>query len=372
MSADAAWFGRPNVFEIDLGVVAANTRRLRRQLGAQTHFIATLKSHAYGYGVLPAARTVLAAGADALSMSNLDEAILLREAGIDVPILVYAGIPLDRDVVQAFQSYGLMPSLHDEEAIAAFMRWSTRRSPVAVKIEVGAERLGLLAEQAVQPIAELARHPNADLRLVHCHPNFRAVDGDSASLRWQFSRFTSLLAQLKAAGIEIPLRAMASSKVLQKSGTDMLLNAVDPGAALFAADDSGQYPLRSLSTRLIQARAVVRNQYLDEAVFPIRPGMRLGVIPIGYSDGFAHLHCGSVLVRGQRAAIVSAPSLEYSRIDLTDIAQAEVGDEVIIIGSQQGATITPQEVMQHQHAARTQDLVLFIGNSIRRVYRAES
>lgn len=372
MSTDATWFGRPNVFEIDLGVIAANTRRLRQQIGAQTHFIATLKSHAYGYGTLPAARTVLAAGADALSMSNLDEAIMLREAGIDVPILVYAGIPLDRDVVQAFQSYGLMPSLQDEEAIAAFMRWSSRRSPVAVKIEVGSERLGLLAEQAVQPIQELARHPHADLRLIHCHPNFRAVPGDSASLRWQYKRFMGLLAQLKTAGIDIPLRAMASSKVLQQSGTDMLLNAVDPGAALFGADDAGRYPLRSLSTRLIQARAVVRDQYLDEAVFPIRPGMRLGVIPIGYSDGFAHLHCGSVLVRGRRAPILSAPSLEYSRIDLSDIPQAAVGDEVMIIGSQNDAAITPQEVMQHQHAARTHDLVLVIGNSIRRVYRPES
>ena len=86
-----ARFARPNTFEIDLGAVARCVERIRRRIGPEIHFIATLKANAYGYGLLPVARTVLASGADALSLVSLDDAIRLRQAGIEAPILVYAG-----------------------------------------------------------------------------------------------------------------------------------------------------------------------------------------------------------------------------------------------------------------------------------------
>jgi alanine racemase len=104
------------------------------------------------------------------------------------------------------------------------------------------------------------------------------------------------------------------------TGSSMLLNAVDPGAALFSpllADESddGYQPFRSLKSRLIQVKDAHRTEFLEEAPFKIAPGMRTGIVPIGYSDGMHRLNCGEVLVHGQRVPLLGSPALEYTRID---------------------------------------------------------
>jgi alanine racemase len=152
-------YARPNVFEIDLEAVARCVRAIRACIGPDTYFFATLKANAYGYGLLPAAKTVLAAGADALSLVSLDDAIALRDAGIRVPILVYAGNVPGADIVRAAETYDLIPTLHSEESFAAFASYATREIKVAVKVEVGPERIGVPAEKAAAFVRAIVRHP---------------------------------------------------------------------------------------------------------------------------------------------------------------------------------------------------------------------
>src|SRR5206468_13037289 len=160
-------------------------------------------------------------------------------------------------------------------------------------------------------------------------------------LAWQFKRFQDLCAKLAGKGIDVPLRMLASSKILALS-RELALNAVDPGQMLFGpfrAEGDVPWPtqrqaFRSLTSRLIHVRRLDRREFLDQAPFPVLPGMRLGVIPIGAADGMGQLHCGEVLVRGRRAKIIGSPSLEHTRLDLSELPDAAVGDEVTIIGSQ--------------------------------------
>ena len=131
---------RPNCFEIDLGAVANCVRKIRKTIGPSIHFFATLKANAYGYGLLPAAKTVVNAGADAISLVSLADAVSLREAGIEVPIMVYAGSVPGEEVVRAAENYDLIPTLHTDELVAAFSRYARKEIKVAVKLEVGPER----------------------------------------------------------------------------------------------------------------------------------------------------------------------------------------------------------------------------------------
>ncbi|WP_027803491.1 alanine racemase [Paraburkholderia dilworthii] len=96
-SVAPAVYARPNRFEINLDAVAACTRQIRLRLGEDVQFFATLKSNAYGYGVLPVAHTVLRSGADALSLASLEDAIALRQSGIRVHIRQRAGPRGGRD-----------------------------------------------------------------------------------------------------------------------------------------------------------------------------------------------------------------------------------------------------------------------------------
>jgi alanine racemase len=211
------------------------------------------------------------------------------------------------------------------------------------------------------------------VRILNSHPSVPAKGRSAECLEWQYRRFAAVCEELEQAGIRIPFKVVASSKILRMTGTAMALNAVDPGAALFSslepndADERFQ-PFRSLKSRLIQARNVFRAEFPEEAPFPIKPGMRIGVAPIGYSDGVHRLHCGEVLVRGRRAAILGSPSLEYIRIDLTQVPDAAVGDDVVIIGRQDDNRISPEEVVKKQSAGRVSDLALEVRPTIARVY----
>ncbi len=363
-------YARPNTFEIDLGAIARCTAEIRASVGPGIHLIATLKANAYGYGLLPAARTVLAAGADAVSLVSLDEAIALRRAKIEAPILVYAGSVPDEHIVRAAADYGLIATLHSEESLAAFARHATRRIDVAVKVDVGQERIGVPAEKAVAFIQAVANEPRFNLRIVNAHPNVPATGRAAECLAWQYGRFVEVCEQVARLGITVPYNVLASSKILRLTGTTMALNAVDPGAALFSSllrpDDEACQPFRSLKSRLIQVRETERREFLAEVPFAITPHMRIGVLPIGYSDGMHRLNCGEVLVRGERVPLLGAPALEYTRIDLTRVPAARVGDEVVIIGRQGANRVAPEEVAKKQAAARVSDLALEVRSSVAR------
>ena len=311
--------------------------------------------------------------ADALSLVTLADAVELRRAGITAPILVYAGSVPDAALVEAVEKFDVIPTLHSEESLAAFGRHATQPMKVAVKIDVGQERVGVPYGEAFDFIRRLTAMPNLRLHIVNSHPGVPTRGRIDETLQWQYERFVALCERLAQAGIEVPLRILASSKVLRMRGTSMMLNAVDPGAALFSPFEPGSedelcQPFRALKTTLIQVRAAHRDEYLEEAPFAVTQGMRIGIVPIGYSDGVHRMHCGEMLVSGKRVPILGAPSLEYTRVDLTSVPDAHVGDEVAIVGRQGDARISPEEVVRKQKAGRVSDIALEVRPTIPRVY----
>src|SRR5262249_58909331 len=125
---------------------------------------------------------------------------------------------------------------------------------------------------------------------------------------------------------------------------------------------------RALRSRLIEVKDLSpRERFGDAAPFPITGPMRLGVIPVGMGDGFHRLNTGSVLVRGRRVPILTRPSLEHTRLDLTSVPDAVVGDEVVLIGRQAADEITLDEVAE-RHALGMLALALGVGPRVARVY----
>jgi len=129
--------------------------------------------------------------------------------------------------------------------------------------------------------------------------------------------------------------------------------------------------LRALTTRVIALKELLpRERFAEQAPFPVTAPMRLGVIPMGTADGLAWLHAGRVLVRGHAAPIVGGPNLEHTRIDLTGVPDARVGDEVVIIGRQGEAEITMAEVAA-RHGLGLHHVATTVGPRVTRVYLSE-
>jgi len=172
---------------------------------------------------------------------------------------------------------------------------------------------------------------------------------------------------------------VASSKILSLSHK-ATFNAVDPGQMFFGpfrVEGDVPWPTERqafsrLTSRLIHVRELDRREFPGQAPFPVRSGMRMGVMPIGSADGMGQLHCGEVLVRGRRAKLLGNPSLEHTRLDLSDIPQARVGDEVVIIGAQGADRIAPEAVVACQRHARIADLAIAVRRGIPRRYLAEA
>jgi alanine racemase len=183
--------------------------------------------------------------------------------------------------------------------------------------------------------------------------------------------------ELEARGVRVPIRLFAASPFLLRF-PQTFLNAVDPGRLLYGIIMPDETPpaglrptLRALTTRVIALKDITpRERFAELAPFPITAPMRLGVIPAGTADGLGWLNAGRVLVRGRAVPILADPSLEHTRIDLTSVPDAQVGDEVVVIGRQGDAEITAAEVAA-RHSLGPHQIAINVGPRVARVYRRD-
>lgn len=367
---------RPNVFEVDLDAVARNTRHLRQAVGEDVRIYAAVKGNAYGFGLVRIARTVLRHGADGLALADVNGAVHLRETGVEAPILLYAGALPTPEAVAAIESHRLNPTVLDLDNAKAYARLARKPLSVFVKIAVGLERIGIPALHAAQVIEDVVRLPNLRLGGVYTHLHVVAGPDASRYATWQFDLFSQVLADLRQAGIAPPVTLASSSNVLALTSS-MMLNAVDPGRLIYGLptlhkghEISVVSPaFASLRTRLIQVKPWRRDAWLELAPFDPTGVDRIGVLPMGRSDGLGELNCGQVLVRGKRVRILGPISLEHARVDLTGMPEATAGDEAVIIGAQGENRITLEEIAEHQQSA-VLDLSLAVRESVSRRYLA--
>jgi len=363
---------RPAWFEIDLDAAAENLRAVRRLVGAERKIFAVLKADGYGFGAREMAEVFVASGADALAFADLADAVWTRRQGVSLPILVFPN-SLPEAAGEAI-AHRLTPTLTDLEEAHAYDAAAREPCEVFVKVDAGLQRLGVPAEGAVKVIAAIAALPRLRLGGVCTHLHAPA-DADPAYIDWQFQRFTAVLDGLAEAGVQVPVKLAASSPLLMQH-RHTFLTAADPGSMLYGVPQSfGRAPavplrpvFRALKACLICVKDLEpRERFAAEAPFPVPAAMRLGIIPLGTADGLGHLHDGRVLVHGRAVPILAGPSLEHTRVDLTSVPDARVGDEVVVIGRQGDSEITPAEVAA-RHKLAPNVIAPAIRERVARVY----
>jgi alanine racemase len=364
---------RPTTLEIDLDAAAANLRAVRGLVGPSRKVFAVVKADGYGYGAAEMGAVFARNGADYLAVADVTEGIRLRARGIATPILVYpSSLP---DAAAETLTHGLIPTLVDLDAARAYAEAAAGPCEVFVKVDVGLERLGVPAEQAVKLVLAMLELRHLRLGGLCAHPHAE-VGGDPAYADWQLGRFTGVVDELEARGVRVPVRLLAASPFLLRF-PHTYLNAVDPGRMLYGITFPGETPpvplrpaLRALTTRVIALKELApRERFAEQAPFPVTAPLRLGVIPMGSADGLRWLHAGHVLVRGRVAPLIGSPSLEHTRIDLTGVPDAAVGDEVVVIGRQGDLEITPAEVAA-RHGLGLHHIATTVGPRVVRVYRS--
>jgi alanine racemase len=344
----------PTVAEIDCRAFAHNVRLLRSRLAPGCHLMAVLKANAYGHGASTLAAIAVREGATWLGVARCQEGVALRQEGITAPILVLG--PLWCEDIDVLLTYRLQPVIHACEDVRRLHQETRQRgcrSPVHVNIDTGMGRLGVLAADCVQLARDLAARP--DLQVEGLMTHLATADtSDTAAVHVQLERFAGAVRTLAIQGVTPSYCHVANSAALYRYPQSHY-TMVRPGIALYgshpfeAVEAAALQPVLTWKTRLARVQAVPAGSGVSYGhTFVTRRPSVIGTLPVGYADGFCRglSNTGEVLVRGRRVPIVGRICMDMATIDLTDLPQACVGDEVILIGIQGTECITVDEMAQ--------------------------
>lgn len=370
---------RPTRAEIDLAAVRHNFRLVARAAGSAEVW-AVLKADAYGHGSKALGRTLERAGAQGLCVALLEEAVELREAGIQCPILVMGGYYAR--AWDAVLAHRLTPVLYERgqlDELAAEARFRGA-APVGVhlKVDTGMGRLGALPAELVRLGEHLKALPELELAGLMTH--FACADSsDPEAVEGQLDVFDATTAALASRGLSPRRRHAANSAALFRVERARL-DLVRPGLALFGVEPTvGMCPLlrpaMTVHTRVVALRDIPPGNSVGYGwTWTARRPSRIATIPIGYADGFSRglSSRGAVLLRGRRCPVVGVVSMDLTTVDVTDAPGVELGDECVVLGSQQGPlgtdAITAHELAE-QLGTIPWEILTSVSRRVPRFYR---
>lgn len=367
---------RPTWTEIDLDAIAHNYRAIKNRLTKGTDVLAVVKANAYGYGMVEVARRLAKEKVPYLGVASVDEAIVLRKAGIKLPILILSSI-LPKEIKGALE-YGLTLTVCDGDlplVIDKAARKLNERALVHVKVDTGMGRLGIWHDEADRLIEEVLAFKNIILEGIFTH--FSSADEEEVhyTVR-QINNFKRLIADIELKGAEIRYVHAANSAgaVLYK---DSHFNMVRPGLMLYGLYPNEAIakivklkPALSLKTQIIFLKRTPAGRSISYGrTYTTEKETIIATLPIGYADGLnRHLsNRGEVIIRGKRAPIVGRICMDHTMIDVGHVAGVKVGDEVVLIGSQGNHTITVEEIARLLDTI-PYEVVCWISSRVPRVY----
>ncbi|HWR38867.1 MAG TPA: alanine racemase [Patescibacteria group bacterium] len=367
------FYERPVWAEINLAAIAHNVREIRRQLRPGVQFCAVVKANAYGHGAEPVARTVLDAGADRLAVAILDEALTLRRAGFTVPILILGYTPphLAAQVV-AHDITQTVYSLDSVRALSAAAVAAGKQVSVHLKVDTGMGRIGLCPEEILDFARQAAALPGIFVEGIFSH--FASADEeDKHFAREQFQRFQTMLAELEAAGVSIPIRHIANSAATLEM-PETHLDMVRPGIILYGLWPSDEVchvvdlqPAMTLKAQISHVKTVPAGTSVSYGRHYSAPASRtIATLPIGYADGFSRLLSGktAAAVHGRTVPQVGRICMDQCMLDVSDVPDVTVGDTALLFGAPPLST----DWVAAQLGTINYELVCMVGRRVPRIY----
>lgn len=351
----------PRWAEIDLDAVAQNTREVKKFVGARIRLMAVVKADGYGLGAEEVAQASLAAGAEALGVTTLPEALGLRKAGIKAPLLVFCPLsPAEAPFALKYQLTVTLTSPAEVPPLAAAARKRGEAVKAHLKVETGMHRLGASREEIEAILALLVSLPEIKLEGVYTH---FAAPGEEAFTQKQFDLFQQALNMVTEKGFSVSSRHVCASAATLNYPS-LHLDLVRVGTLLYGQFPPGakrqelnlQDPWR-VKARILRLVAVSKRERAGYGNPRAKKSLRLAIVPLGYADGFTvspvlrprgwgelfkalgrtflgyfgYLPRGDLAageIRGQRAPLWGRAGMQLSALDVNGIPAVSNGEEV--------------------------------------------
>jgi alanine racemase len=343
---------RPAWTEIDLGKLRRNLQLVRRDLPRAVKLLAVVKDEAYGHGALDVARVAVEEGAWGFGLSTLEEAMHLREGGITAPLLLLG--ERQEAELEWCVAHDLTVCVNEPHAVRKLAKLAAdfgKQVPVHVKIHTGMSRYGVRWDEALPLIEKIAAEKSLLLEGVMSHFS-QSDEAEKTFANLQFARFSEVLRALEQRNISVKLRHTCNSGGFLDM-PQAHLDMVRVGILLYGVFPSqvcrqipGIEPVMSVKAKIAAVQKLKPGEVVGYGMrYTAQTERRIAILPIGYGDGFPRVRNeGRALIHGQRAPIVGGIAMDALMVDITEIPQAQMWDEAVLMGKQGGDEISVRDI----------------------------
>ena len=346
--------------EVNLQAVRHNIEEARKNIKSDTKIMAIVKANAYGHGAVPVSKALISQ-VDAYGVAMIEEALELRDAGINKMILIlgYTGEEWYEELVkhcisQTIYTYDMAKKLSDVAVSHG------KQTPIHIKIDTGMGRIGFApTEESLDIVEKISHLPGVFIEGIFTH-FARADEKTIEAAKEPFARYMQFVQELEKKGIRIPIRHVSNSASII-SFPEANLDMVRSGITTY-----GLYPSEDVPKEILKLQPAMSWKSKISFVKPIEPGtsisyggtftaekpMIVATVPVGYADGMKRDLSGKgrVLVHGQYAQILGRVCMDQFMIDVTDISNVKMGDTVTIFGKDGDKCIPVEEIAELSHS----------------------
>lgn len=369
--------------EINLSHLRHNIQQIRGLLKNNQEVVGIIKADAYGHGAIRVAQTLKENGVNFYGVATLKEAIDLRDGGIEDRIMIL-GLTQSKDwnVVLDYNLISVLCDLDNARVLSDRAVDRGKKARVFVAIDTGMGRIGYLVEEeedrktAISEITEIINLPGIEIQGLFSHMSSADAKDKDFSLM-QERIFLSFEEACGKAGISFPIRTLANSASTMEIPS-IHYDMVRPGIILY-----GCYPSEDVDSDIIDLKPVMSVKANIIQLKEVGPGFSVGygrkfvtarrskiaTLPLGYADGLPRPYSpvGKVIVRGEFAKIAGNICMDQCMIDVTDIPHVALGDEVVLMGTQGGKSITAQDIGSAT-ATINYEIVCAFGQRLEKLY----
>lgn len=368
---------RPVWAEVNLDNIINNIKEIKKNINGE-EIIAVVKANAYGHGAVDVAPVLIENGADRLAVAMLSEALELREAGIKVPILIlgytdvaFSEMLINNDIEQTVYSLDYAKELSKKaEALGKVAK-------IHIAVDTGMGRIGFLPnEKSVEEVVEISKLSN--LRITGIFTHFSNADEqDKGYAHNQIEKFNSFINEIEKREVNLGLKHISNSASIIDI-EDAHYNAIRPGIILYGyypsdyinKDKLKLMPALSLKCQVIHVKELPKGEYIGYGrKFRTERDSVIATLPIGYADGYVRglYEKAHVIINGKLAPVVGKICMDQCMVDVTDIGPVKVGDEVVLLGEDNGVKNNADDMAKMLDTINY-EILCMIGRRVPRIY----
>lgn len=339
---------------VNLDAIVSNIEEIKKNISQDTKIIAVIKADGYGHGAIPIAKT-LSDYVYGFAAATVDEAVMLRENGVDKPIIIL-GFCAYHEFANLV-SHDITATIFDYESAQHLSSMAKTLGKVAkchIKIDTGMHRIGFEPnEKSVKVIKRIKKLPNLELEGIFTH--FATADEKEKDRAMkQFDKFTHFIDMLKENDIEFALKHCSNSAAIidmPQANLDLVRSGITT-YGLYPSDEVNKdrvklVPALELKSHVVMVKDVKKGEGIGyNLTYVTKQVTKVATISIGYGDGYprALSSKGYVLIRGKRAPILGKVCMDQMMVDVTGIEDVSVNDEVTLIGKDGEECISVEEI----------------------------